>query len=87
MHTIDGVDSQCKGMCVNSTFFHFKLREKSRFHPWKTLYDINQTSEMSHVFLYFIAKYNRAAQHVPMLAYWKHSLQLVDISIYFLVID
>lgn len=60
------------------------------FHPWKTLYDLNQTSKMSHSFVYFIAKYTRvcdSAQRVPMLAHWKNSLPLVDISIYFLVID
>lgn len=45
---------------------------------------------MRHAFLFLIVNYNWAvnsAQHIPSLALWKHSSQLVDISIYFLVKD
>lgn len=45
---------------------------------------------MRHAFLFLVANYNWAvnsAQHFPALAHWKHSSQLVDISIYFLVKD
>lgn len=45
---------------------------------------------MRHAFLFLVANYNWAvnsAQRIPALAHWKHSSQLVDISIYFLVKD
>lgn len=78
-------------VCKHFIFFSIlKLKEKSLCHPWTTRHDLNQTSETSHTVLYFIAKYNRtwdSAQHIQMLAQWKRSLQLVDISIYFLVMD
>lgn len=45
---------------------------------------------MSHASLFLVANYNwvwDSAQFISMLDHWKHLFQLVDISIYFLVID
>lgn len=45
---------------------------------------------MRYAFLFLVANYNwdlKSARHIPELAHWKHSSQLVDISIYFLVKD
>lgn len=57
---IDGLDSQCKRGCVNTTFFDVNWKWRVGFILRKHC-DLTQTSEMSHALLHFFPKYNSTA--------------------------